>query len=69
MADTTSAGQGILTVDHLAQLNEAIRQGDEAKRQIALAKAAGIDVSAFEQTLADSLARVRQIKQVYFPGQ
>ena len=42
---------------------------EEAKRQLALAKSAGIDVSAQETTLNDNMATLRQLKQVYFPGQ
>jgi hypothetical protein len=58
-----------LTLDHLQQLNNALSQIKLAQIQIDLAKRAGIDVSAAEQLNKDNESKLRQIKQVYFPGQ
>lgn len=58
-----------LTLDHLQQLNNALDNIKLAKIQIDLAKRAGIDVSNAEQVNSDNEAKIRQIKQVYFPGQ
>lgn len=58
-----------LTLDHLAQLNNALDQVKLARTQIELAKRAGIDVSQAEQINNDNETKLRQIKQVYFPGQ
>lgn len=59
----------ILTDDHLQVLKNAIDQGTAIQREIDLAKQAGIDVSAAELTLQDTLSKIRQAKSVYFPGQ
>lgn len=58
-----------LTVDHLQQLKNALDQIALAKVQIDLAKRAGIDVSQLEEMNNDNETKLRQIKQVYFPGQ
>jgi hypothetical protein len=58
-----------LTPDHLAQLKNALDNAKRAQYQIDLAKRAGIDVSALEQTNQDNITKLRQILQVYFPGQ
>lgn len=58
-----------LTLDHLAQLNKALDQAKTAQIQIDLAKRAGIDVSQAEQVNNDNVKKLRDIKQVYFPGQ
>lgn len=58
-----------LTPAHLQQLNSALDDIKRAKIQIDLAKRAGIDVSQLEQTNNDNETKLRQIKQVYFPGQ
>ena len=58
-----------LTIDHLAQLNNALDMVKLAKTQIELAKRAGIDDSQAEQVNNDNETKLRQIKQVYFPGQ
>jgi len=58
-----------LTPAHLQQLNNALDQIKLAKVQIDLAKRAGIDVSTLEATNNDNETKLRQIKQVYFPGQ
>lgn len=58
-----------LTVDHLGQLNNALALIKTAKTQIDLAKRAGIDVSQAEDLNNQNETKIRQIKQVYFPGQ
>lgn len=59
----------ILTDDHLKVLQNALDQGAAIQREISLAKQAGIDVSASESVLNDTLGKLRQAKSVYFPGQ
>ena len=58
-----------LTPDHLQQLNNALDAAKQAQYQIDLAKRAGIDVANLEQINSDNITKLRQIKQVYFPGQ
>jgi hypothetical protein len=58
-----------LTPDHLAQLKNALDNAKQAQYQAELAKRAGIDVSALEETNNANIAKLRQILQVYFPGQ
>ena len=67
MADQIPANP--LTPDHLAQLRNALDNVNQAKYQIDLAKRAGVDVSQLEQIVNDNETKLRQIKQVYFPGQ
>lgn len=57
-----------LTEEHYAQLKNALDIAEQTRMQIAKAKQAGIDVSQLEQQLADTEGRIRQIKNVYFPG-
>jgi hypothetical protein len=58
-----------LTADHLAQINNALDVIKQARYQIELAKRAGIDVAQAEQINNDNETKLRQLKQVYFPGQ
>jgi hypothetical protein len=58
-----------LTLAHLAQLNNALDLVKTAQIQIDLAKRAGIDVSAAQAKNTDNESKLRQLKQVYFPGQ
>jgi hypothetical protein len=58
-----------LTPDHLAQIKNALDAAKQAQYQIDLAKRAGIDVSTLEQTNNENITKLRQIKDVYFPGQ
>jgi hypothetical protein len=53
---------------HLDQINAALEAVKLAKTQILLAKQAGIDVSQFEQNITDAEAKLRQIKNTYFPN-
>ena len=57
-----------LTDDHLQQMNNALDHAQRAFQQIELAKRAGIDVADLEKTLTDSVAKIRQVKSVYFPN-
>ena len=58
-----------LTQDHLAQIKNALDAAKQAQYQIDLAKRAGIDVSNLEETNTANIGKLRQILQVYFPGQ
>jgi hypothetical protein len=58
-----------LTPDHLKQINNALDAVAQAKYQIDLASRAGIDVSNLKETNDANETKLRQIKQVYFPGQ
>jgi predicted Ser/Thr protein kinase len=57
-----------LTDEHLQQINNALDAIKIAKVQIDLAKRAGIDVANAEDLNNQNEAKLRQIKQVYFPG-
>lgn len=57
-----------LNESHLRQINTGLQAIDDARRQIALAERAGIDV-ADRKALADKYEQqLIQLKQVYFPG-
>lgn len=58
-----------LTPDHLAQIRNALDNAKQAQYQIDLAKRAGIDVSSLEDTNNQNITKLRQLLQVYFPGQ
>ena len=58
-----------LTQQHLNDINTALQAINIAREQIAMAKRAGIDVSAHETAVGDTEKRLLAIKQVYFPGQ
>jgi hypothetical protein len=60
--------QSPLTVQHLEQMRNALDTLANMRAQIDLAKRAGIDVSQQEAQLVDAETRIRQIKNVYFPG-
>lgn len=53
---------------HLTEINSALLKLDLAFQQIALAKQAGLDVSAQEQQANATRDSLLRIKQVYFPG-
>lgn len=57
-----------LTSEHLAQIQNALDMIQQTKQQIELAKRAGIDVAGHEAQLLETEGRLRQIKNVYFPG-
>jgi hypothetical protein len=58
-----------LTIDHLTQLNNALSNVQIARNQIEKAKRVGIDVQQLEELNNANETKLRQIKQVYFPGQ
>lgn len=58
-----------LTAAHLAQINQGLDLVKQARNQIELAKRAGIDVSQVEDINNQNETKLRQLKQVYFPGQ
>jgi hypothetical protein len=57
-----------LTDAHYAQIVNGLRTLDYAQQQIDMAKRAGIDVSAHQQTVTDSRNKLLAIKNTYFPG-
>lgn len=57
-----------LTEEHLQQINDGIAAIEYAKRQIALAKKADIDVAQSETEANAALEKLRKIKAVYFPN-
>lgn len=57
-----------LTEDHLAAINAGLEQAVVARRAIALAERAGIDVAAAKAQLDINEAKLKQVKQVYFPN-
>ncbi len=57
-----------LNDQHLADINLAIANAEKAMQALAKAKLAHIDTGDNEAKLTDALARLRAIKQVYFPG-
>lgn len=65
MAETPSA---ILTDEHFQLFQNSLAQAAAIKREIDLAKMAGIDVAKQEARLKDFLDKNAQIKQVYYPG-
>jgi hypothetical protein len=58
----------ILTEEHYANLKNALDQAANIQREIDLAKAAGLDVTQAQATLAEAVGKIRQFKGVYFPG-
>ena len=59
---------GPLTLAHLEQIKQALAVIARAEIEIDRAKRAGIDVTQQTQQLADSKAKLLQIKNVYFPN-
>lgn len=57
-----------LQQEHLDKINNALAAAEAGMQAIELAKRAGIDVSAQEKQLQDSITRLKSIKQVYFPN-
>lgn len=52
----------------LAKIDEAIVKGEAALKEADLAERAGIDVSSQVTQIKDGLAKLRQIKNTYFPN-
>lgn len=59
---------GPLNEGHLAQLNNALDAAKAARAQIEKAQRVGIDVQSLKDTLDADEKKLRDIKQVYFPG-
>ena len=57
-----------LTLAHLEQIKQALGVIARAEIELDRAKRAGIDVTMQAQQLADSKAKLLQIKNVYFPN-
>ena len=55
------------TAEDKKKINETLRMIEEAKKDIARAKMAQIDVSEPEARLLDAEKKLRAIKQAYFP--
>ena len=63
-----STVSSILTDQHYQNLVNALDQAARVQTEIDLAKQAGLDVTQAQATLNDSVAKIRQIKNTYFPG-
>jgi len=66
----------ILTPQHLDQINDAIKKLSDAQKEIALAERAGLhsgpggaQLVDYKKQVEDSMAKLLQIKAVYFPNQ
>lgn len=57
-----------LNDSHLSQINNGLEVIKQAEAQLQLAKLAGIDVTQQEKAIADSKAKLLQLKRVYFPA-
>lgn len=57
-----------LNEENLQQITQALETIRVGLEHVALAKSAGIDVKAQEDSLRASQAQLLRIKQVYFPG-
>lgn len=57
-----------LSETHYQEIQRGLEAAQRGLANIARAKMAGIDMSAAEQQIKDSQARLLAIKQVYFPG-
>lgn len=57
-----------LTEQHYQDIKNGLEAINKAKAQIALAKRAGLDVTAQEAAANDTERKLLQIKQVYFPN-
>lgn len=69
MAQINPMGMGVLKPEHLDQINQGLQAVEEAKRQMELAKRAGVDVGPLELELQAQENKLRAIKTTYFPGQ
>lgn len=59
----------IVKPEHLTQINAALDQIARVRAELDLATRAGMDTAALKSKLDASENRLRQQKQVYFPGQ
>lgn len=66
----------ILTPQHLDQINTALKQLEEAQKEIALAERAGLHAGPggtqlmdYKKQVQDSIDKLKQIRSVYFPNQ
>lgn len=57
-----------LSDEHLKQINAAIAAGENSQLAINKARSAGLNMDEPEKQLQTSLAQLRAIKAVYFPG-
>lgn len=57
-----------LTEEHLTMINDELARISALKEELKKAKRAEIDVSSLEAQILDAEKKLRQIKQVYFPG-
>ena len=56
------------TKEDKARIDKALSAIADAKREMAKAKSAGIDVSVQEASINESESKLLAIKRVYFPG-
>ena len=66
----------VITPQHLEQINDALGKLQEAQKEIALAERAGLvagpggtSLADYKRQVEDSMAKLKQIKAVYFPNQ
>lgn len=64
-----------MTKEHKAKIEDSIKRLNEAKKELAMAERAGLTVGPEGQKISDAkaqvddlLAKLQQIKNVYFPG-
>jgi hypothetical protein len=57
-----------LNDSHLANIKKSLEIANSALQAAEMAERAGIDVTAQKQSLQDSIQKLLQIKQVYFPN-
>ena len=58
----------LITDQHLTAINAAIAQSREALKEAELAKRAGFDMTTQVEQLNAGIAKLQQIKHVYFPN-
>jgi len=63
-----ATSSSIITDQHLTQINSAIAQSQEALKEAALAQRAGFDMTTQIEQLNAGIAKLQQIKHVYFPN-
>lgn len=58
-----------LTPEHKTQMDENLKLLKDLDKQIKLAKQADIDVSSMEAQSKDMTAKIKKLRQTYFPGE
>jgi hypothetical protein len=68
MPDARAPGVNPLSEDDLVRIDNALHQLDEADAHIVLAEQAGFDVAREKAVAQEQRAKLRRIRQAYFPG-